>query len=82
MAANDSGSSSEMALQQRLCGDCSIAELFEERMNSCRLMKMLKCFCACRYDLHGVLPVEFHYTDHTIWIMEMYPANSHDAWMG
>ena len=44
MAANDSGSSSEMALQQRPCVDCYIAELFEERMNSCRLMKMLKCF--------------------------------------
>jgi len=52
MATDSSGSSSEMALQQCLCVNCSIAELFEAKTNySCRLINMLKCFWTCRYDL-------------------------------
>jgi len=45
--ANGSWSSSEMALRQCLCQDCSTVVLYAERMSSYRRLKMLKCSWIC-----------------------------------
>ena len=53
--ANGSWSSSEMALRQCLCLDCSTVVLYAERMSSYRLLRMLKCSWICRLKEKNVL---------------------------